>query len=129
MNVRIPGPCPSPKNESEPAARGGVDEEELRRIERRAERFLADQAVGADGALARTEEQERWALLRHAEVQEARAIAARAQTLKAEGNARLAIYFAIGTMIALVVGPALIGRTAHAARTAFAPPFPHGGWR
>lgn len=109
MNLRIPVPRPTSDEAASAPARGGADEEELRRIERRAERFVADQAAGAVDAMRRTEEQDRLALMREFEMQQARAISARAQTLKAEGNTRLALYFAAGTVVALVLGSVFSG--------------------
>lgn len=109
MNVRIPVPRPELPPAATGSTRGGVDDEELRRIERRAERFLAEQANGADQVLAQREEHDRLALAREVDAMEARAIVARAQTLRAEANTRLAVCAAIGVVLAILLGPILVG--------------------
>ncbi len=109
MNVRIPVPRPLTGADPVPDARGGIDEEELRRVEQRAARFYSEQAVGADAALSRREEHDRLAVVRHAESMEARAIIARAQTVRAEANTRLAMFFAAGVLGAVVLAPIVLG--------------------
>jgi hypothetical protein len=107
MNVRIP--VPRPPDSLETPARGGVDEEELRRIQQRAERFVAEQTAIAGVAMNRQEDQEQALRLRQAEIAEARAVIARAQTLKAEGNSRMAMGVAGGAFLGLLLGSLLLG--------------------
>jgi hypothetical protein len=109
MNLRIPVPRPVEKAEGDPPPRGGVDDEDLRKIEQRAERYISEQATQADAVLARREDHERAGLSQQLDSIEARAIAARAQTLKAEGNTTFIISVAAGAVGALVFGPFLLG--------------------
>jgi hypothetical protein len=90
-------------------ARGGIETDELRRVQQRAERFIADQAAGADMAMARQQEQERAAQLHQAETMEARAWIARAQTLRSEGNSKMALGVAGGVALGLLFGFVLVG--------------------
>lgn len=106
--VRIPVPRPVSAEESASPARGGVDDEELRRVERNAERFVQDQASVIGDALRAKQQQEQSLVIRQAEAQEARAILARAETVKAEANTRLAIWLAVATIGALVLGPLIL---------------------
>lgn len=109
MNVRIPIPRPVEDVSDPTPERGGVDAEELRRIQQRAERYVAEQATGANAAIAQREAEQHAALVRQQEITTARAIVARSETIRSEGTRRLVMSIAGGAIAGLVLGNLLFG--------------------
>lgn len=109
MNVRVPVSKPVGDDAGEQQPRGGVEVEELRRIQQRAERYIADQAGDVEAAMTHQELEQQLALHRQREIMEARAVAARSATLRAEGTLRLVLSIAGGTVGGLVLGHLLFG--------------------
>lgn len=96
---------PRPVEVSDPhPVRGGHDAEEMARIRREAERYYAEREAATAAALASNDHERRIAFARAAEAERARAVMARAATLRAEGNLHLAMAFAGGTIVVLLAG-------------------------
>jgi hypothetical protein len=103
LNVSIPIARPLPPPTEEVPARSGVEAEDLRRIRERAERYVARDAAASDAAMTVRDDERRAALTREQEILEARAIAARAQTLRAEATTHVAMAAAGGVVLAVLV--------------------------
>jgi hypothetical protein len=101
MTLRLPVPQSHPTTSS--AEHSSFDSDQVRRIRERADSYATEQATNANAALDWHEQRDQAAIARASEVREARAIIARAATLRADGTMRLACFCGAGVLAAFFV--------------------------
>ena len=101
MTLRLPLPQSHPTTSS--AERSSFESDELRRIRERADSYAAEQATTANAVLGWQEQRDQAAIARASEAREARAVVARAATLRADGTMRLVCFCGAGILAAFLV--------------------------
>jgi hypothetical protein len=106
MNTSVLLPIPRPVDPSaEP--RGGVAAEELQRITARAQVFAEQQRASSSAAMAASSAQWQASSLRAEEILQARAVSARAITVRAEGTRNLVLGLGLSFVGTIVIGSLL----------------------
>ena len=96
---------PRPVSTNALPERGGIDAERAQSTLDRAQHYAAAQVAGSNATLVLSGEQQQANLARVNDMLNARAVSARAQTLRAEGNIKLALGAACGIIATMLLAP------------------------